>query len=417
MNDSSTFRWPVKRLKFAATLNDDTLPENTPADYEIQYVDIGNVGSDGEIDQIAKFSFEGAPSRARRLVKDGDVILSTVRTYLQAIAPVEKPPENLVVSTGFAVIRPMPGILDAGYCKFALREPSFLGEVIRRSVGISYPAINSLDVADISISVPTLPAQRAIAGYLDGETKRLDELVRAKEGLLGLLAEKRRALITRAVTRGLNERVSLRKTDVEWQCEAPQHWTRTTISRLFMQTKRLGFPEKTVLSVYRDYGVIERASRDDNANRIPDDLSKYQLVEPGDLVINKMKAWQGSLGISEFEGITSPDYVVFSPKHKEERAYLNCLLRNQLLATVYLSMSNGIRTNQWRIEPDRFASLRLFLPPIAEQRAIVAHIATETAKLDKLRASAERTIALLKERRSALISAAVTGRIQITQHQ
>jgi type I restriction enzyme S subunit len=126
-----------------------------------------------------------------------------------------------------------------------------------------------------------------------------------------------------------------------------------------------------------------------------------------------MKAWQGSLGISELEGITSPDYVVFSPIHREQPQYLHFLLRNQLLTTVYLSMSNGIRTNQWRIEPDRFASLKLFMPPLDEQRAIVAYISAETAKLDALRATAERTIDLLKERRAALIASAITGKLNV----
>ena len=187
----------------------------------------------------------------------------------------------------------------------------------------------------------------------------------------------------------------------------------TKISRLFRQEKRLGFPDLTILSVYREYGVIERASRDDNANRVPDDLEKYQLVEVDDLVINKMKAWQGSLGIAALRGITSPDYVVFRPSHREDPRFLHSLLRNHRLTTVYLSMSNGIRTNQWRLEPDRFGDLVVFLPPLLEQRAIVAHIAAESAKLDAVRSATQRTITLLTERRASLIAAAVTGQIEV----
>jgi type I restriction enzyme S subunit len=255
--------------------------------------------------------------------------------------------------------------------------------------------------------------QRAIADHLDRETARLDALVAAKERVLGLLAEKRRALITRAVTRGLVKSVPLKDTGSEWLPQVPRHWTPAKISRLFRQTKRLGFPDLPALSVYRDYGVIERSSRDDNANRVPDDLEKYQLVEIGDLVINKMKAWQGSLGIADLRGITSPDYVVFYPLHREHPRFLHFLLRNHRLTTVYLSMSNGIRTNQWRLEPDRFGNLGVFLPPLREQHAIVAHIEVESAKLDALHLATERTIALLKERRAALIAAAVTGQIDM----
>jgi type I restriction enzyme, S subunit len=260
---------------------------------------------------------------------------------------------------------------------------------------------------------PPIEEQRRIADYLDRETARLDALIAAKGRVLALLAEKRRALITRAVTRGLDDKTLVKDTGVEWLTQVPRHWTSTKISRLFRQAKRLGFPDLTVLSVYRDYGVIERASRDDNVNRVPDDLEKYQLVEVGDLVINKMKAWQGSLGIARLRGITSPDYVVFRPFHREDPSFLHFLLRNHRLTTVYLSMSNGIRTSQWRLEPDRFGDLVVFLPPLFEQRTIVHQIAAETAKGDDMRVATERTIKLLKERRAAIISAAVTGKIDV----
>lgn len=402
-----------KRLKYVASINDEALGEDVAPDYELEYIDIGNVDSSGIIHEVAPHSFADAPSRARRRVRDGDVIISCVRTYLQAIAAILNPPDNLIVSTGFAVIRPWRGVFDAGFAKYALREPSFLAEVEKRSVGVSYPAINASDLANISVHLPPVPSQRTVADYLDRETVRLDALVTAKERVLGLLVEKRRALITQAVTRGLNQHVPMRDTDIEWIPQAPRHWTPTKISRLFQQTKRLGFADLTVLSVYRDYGVIERSSRDDNANRVPDDLDKYQLVEPGDLVINKMKAWQGSLGIAELRGITSPDYVVFRPLHHALSKFLHYLLRNQILTTVYFSMSNGIRTSQWRLEPDRLGTLQLFLPPINEQREIVAHIVKETAKLDALHSATERTILLLRERRAALIAAAVTGKIDV----
>ncbi len=295
----------------------------------------------------------------------------------------------------------------------------WLGELLRAmdlnqySVSAAQPGLAVDAIAALKVPIPPLEEQRAIAAYLDRETARLDALVAAKERLLGLLAEKRRALITRAVTRGLDNGAPLKDTGIEWLPQVPRHWRSSKMGRLFKQAKRLGFSELMVLSVYREYGVIERASRDDNANRVPEDLDKYQLVEVSDLVINKMKAWQGSLGVSELRGITSPDYVVFRPLHREHPRFLHFLLRNQLLTTVYLSMSNGIRTSQWRLEPDRFLDLGVLLPPLDEQRAIVAHIDSETTKLEALRVATDRTITLLRERRAALIAAAATGQIDV----
>ena len=213
-----------KRLKYVATINDEALGEDTDADFEMQYVDISNVDSSGTIGDLAMYRFEDAPSRARRRVRDGDVIISTVRTYLQAIAQIRQPPANLVVSTGFAVVRPGPDIFDAQYCKYALREPEFLAEVERRSVGVSYPAINASDLASIRVHIHEVNRPRAIADYLDRETARLDALVAAKERVLGLLAEKRRAHITRAVTRGLDPRATFRDSGIPWLGEIPAHW-------------------------------------------------------------------------------------------------------------------------------------------------------------------------------------------------
>ena len=188
------------KLKYLVSINDDVLPEDTDPDSDLQYIDISNVDSSGRILEMASYRFEDAPSRARRLVQEGDVIISTVRTYLRAITHIHEPPDNLVVSTGFAVVRPLGEGLDAHYCGFALRNSTFLAEIERRSVGVSYPAINANDLADIPIPVHPLPKQRAIADYLDRETTRLDTLTTQVSGSIVLLRERRAALISAAAT-------------------------------------------------------------------------------------------------------------------------------------------------------------------------------------------------------------------------
>ena len=216
--------WPVRRLKYLATVNDEALTEDTDPDYEIRYIDIGNVDSLGRIHAIATYRFEAAPSRARRRVRNGDVIISTVRTYLEAIAPISDPQENLVVSTGFAVIRPNLDKLDPGYCKYALRERAFMQEVVARSTGISYPAINASELADIALPVPPLAVQQQVAEFLDTATDRLNLLVAEKQRLLELLAEKRRAAIADFVIHGLNVDAPLRDSGIPWLGEIPAHW-------------------------------------------------------------------------------------------------------------------------------------------------------------------------------------------------
>ena len=404
-----------RRLKYAATINDEALTDETAADYELQYVDIGNVDSSGKIHEIATYRFEDAPSRARRIVRDGDVIISTVRTYLQAIAPIQAPSENLIVSTGFAVIRPKRSELAANFCKYILREPAFLAEVEMRSVGVSYPAINASEIGDIRVHLPPLQRQNSIADYLDRETTRLDELVAAKEWVLKLLAEKRRALITRAVTRGLNPDAPLRDSDILWLGEIPEHWQTHRIALLFRERDERCEPELPLLEVSINAGVVLREFSDDRIEGTAADFNTYKVARKSDVVFNKMRMWQGAVGIAPADGLVSPDYTVAESLKLMSPAYAEQLFRTDMFSAECARHSHGIVWDRLRLYWDGFRDIVVPLPSKEEQCAIVAYIAAETAKLDALRAATQRTIALLKERRAALIAAAVTGQVEILE--
>jgi len=190
--------WKVKRLKYLASINDEALGEGTHPGFELAYVDIGSVDAVAGITGVQQLVFEDAPSRARRIARDGDTIVSTVRTYLRAIAPIVAPPPNLVVSTGFAVIRPRA--LRADYLSYALRETGFVEIVVARSVGVSYPAVNASELGDIELPLPPEPEQRAIAAFLDAKLARIDAVSAVLGARVGVLLEYRAALITAAVT-------------------------------------------------------------------------------------------------------------------------------------------------------------------------------------------------------------------------
>jgi type I restriction enzyme S subunit len=177
---------------------------------------------------------------------------------------------------------------------------------------------------------------------------------------------------------------------------------------MFRRVKRVGFEEDQLLSVYRDFGVVPKASRDDNFNKPSEDLSPYQLVESGDLVINKMKAWQGSVAISQYRGIVSPAYFVYTPFHDANPKFLHYLFRSPPYIAGYLSLSKGIRVNQWDLEPQVHSRIPVLLPPPLEQHSIASFLDQETSKVDALISEQQRLIELLKEKRQAVISHAVT---------
>ena len=201
---------------------------------------------------------------------------------------------------------------------------------------------------------------------------------------------------------------SYKNSGVEWLGDVPEHWQQKPIWSLFKRIKRTNFPTERLLSVYRDYGVIPKDSRDDNHNRASEDLTPYQLVCANDLVINKMKAWQGSIAISELRGIVSPAYYIYQPKAEYHSKYIHFLIRSAYYIQSYKNYSKGIRVNQWDLESEAFTHIDLLLPSLDEQEKIVAFLDTETARIDNLIAKQEKLIELLEEQRKSIISHAVT---------
>jgi type I restriction enzyme, S subunit len=167
-----------------------------------------------------------------------------------------------------------------------------------------------------------------------------------------------------------------------------------------------------VLSVYREHGVVPKDSREDNFNKTPQDLSLYKRVGKGDLVVNKMKAWQGSLGVSDHDGAVSGDYLVCRVTSSEvDRRYLHQLLRSAPMIDQYRRRSTGIRPSQWRLYWDDFCDIEIELPPLAEQQAIADYLDAETARIDALIAKKRQLTQLLDERRLRLALAGVVGEL------
>ena len=195
---------------------------------------------------------------------------------------------------------------------------------------------------------------------------------------------------------------------VEWLGEVPEHWEIMPMWSVYRPVKRTGFIMEPLLSVYRDYGIVLKDSRDDNRNRASDDLNPYQLVERGNLVTNKMKTWQGSIAVSELRGIVSPAYFIYEPIRNVFDKFIHYLMRSSPYITGYMSISKGIRVGQWDLDPELFRTFPILFPCEGEQKQIVEALDRETARIDALIAKKSRFVELLREKRQAFITHAVT---------
>lgn len=183
----------------------------------------------------------------------------------------------------------------------------------------------------------------------------------------------------------------------------------TRLRHMLRERDVRGATAERVLSVYREHGVIPKDDRTDNYNKTPSDLSGYKLVRPGDVVINKMKAWQGSLGVSAHRGIVSGDYLVCEITSDINRRYLHHLLRSRPLVQEFAQRSSGIRPSQWRLYWEDLSDIDVRLPSRASQDKIADFLDAETDRIDRLIGLRIRSRELQSERFESAVFAAVSG--------
>ena len=272
----------------------------------------------------------------------------------------------------------------------------------------------------LEFPVPDIPAedQIAIARFLDRETGRIDGLIEKKTRFIALLKEKRAAMITHAVTKGIDPDAPMKDSGVDWLGRVPAHWDVLRIAALFREVSRLADPALPVLSVSIHDGVTDGELADEERDRkvaLSEDRTKYQGVAPGDLVYNMMRAWQGAFGAVTVTGLVSPAYVVAAPITSFRTKFIEHLLHTKSAAEEIRRFSRGIADFRMRLYWDHFRALKVCLPPLEEQDRILSEIDAETTRIDSLIALTERSIDLLREKRAALITAAVTGKIDVRE--
>lgn len=300
-------------------------------------------------------------------------------------------------------------------------EVHWLGELLtfmnlnQYSQSAAQPGIAVEVIANLPVPVPPRSTQKAISRFLAAETAEIDALIAAKQKLLDLMAEKRRAIVAEAVMRGLDPTAPLRPSGIDWLGEIPEHWEIERSRWLFTERdQRSQTGEEEMLTVSHLTGVTPRSEKDVNMFEA-ESTAGYKLCFAGDLAINTLWAWMGAMGTARVDGIVSPAYNVYTPGPRLLPDYVDALVRIPVFAQEVTRYSKGVWSSRLRLYPEGFFETWWPVPPLDEQQQIVEHISTETAKIDRLRTATENSIALLKERRAALIAAAVTGQLEIPE--
>jgi type I restriction enzyme S subunit len=301
-------------------------------------------------------------------------------------------------------------------------DPSFVYYLLKTKTDViqsvansaTTPIVNKSTFASINVCVPPLPTQRAIATFLDRKTGQIDELIRIKEQQTELLQEQRTALINQVVTKGLDPNVEMKPSGMEWIGDIPAHWEVINTKYLFQLVTEPA-PENNdyeLLSIYTSIGVRPRKELEERGNRATT-TDGYWLVKKGDFIVNKLLAWMGAIGLSNYEGVTSPAYDILRKIRPLNERFYEYLFRCGLYFIEFKKRSRGIMEVRLRLYFDQFGQIPLVFPPVHEQDKITNFLDGKTQQIDELIATEQRKIELLKEYRQSLISEAVTGKIDV----
>lgn len=354
---------------------------------------------------------KGFESCAVKLSPPGSVILST-RAPIGSVGTTTVPS---TINQGCRALIPVLGVPTKYLASMlvAARE-----ELRLRGNGTTFQELSTEALRSLRVPVPPETECYSIVSALDRETARIDALIAKKTRFIGLLEEKRQALISQAVTKGLDPNAELSDSGVEWIGEIPKHWESYRMAALFKEAVRPGHQDLPILSISIHSGItdeeLDPEERDRQVHQM-EDRTKYKRVVPDDLAYNMMRAWQGAFGAVKVEGLVSPAYVVAEPIRPFRTSYIELLLRTPMAVEEMRRYSRGIADFRMRLYWDYFRDLKVCLPPLEEQDRILNHISRETARLDLLSEKTQRSIDLLKEHRAALITAAVTGKIDLRE--
>ncbi|MEZ8820413.1 restriction endonuclease subunit S [Vibrio sp. 10N.261.55.B8] len=306
---------------------------------------------------------------------------------------------------------------------FAWYASSIVEKLLRGStVGMGIPHVDSDELKNSLIAVPSVAEQSAIANFLDKKTAQIDEAVDIKQQQIELLKERKKIIIQQAVTQGLpspkGSDFPMKDSGVDWIGKIPDHWEVIRFKNLFTQSRLPVRADDGVVTSFRDGQVTLRSNRRLTGFTEAVIEGGYQGIRKGQLVLNSMDAFEGAIGVSDSDGKCTPEYVICDPKvNNISQHFFAYLLREMALAKYIQVICNAVRQRAVRIRFNNLASRFMVVPPIEEQELIVQHIQNESKKIDDGIEHLKSQIEKFKEYKTTLINSAVTGKIKVPENQ
>ena len=387
--------WEVKRMGEVCDIDKNSLSSNTNPNYEFDYISLSDVDSESFEITTNRQVFKSAPSRARRIVSKGDVIISTVRPNLQAFSLIKDEVKDLIVSTGFAVLTPLR--INGEYLYQYVFSQPITKQFYQLVVGSNYPAVNSSDVFHLKIAVPPLPEQHRIVSVLQlwdtaiaKQTALIEKLTLRKCGLMQQLLTGKKRL------KGFSG-----------------EWKRTPIKDFAKEVsiRNSNCKDYIVLSCTKYDGLVP--SLEYFGKQIySDDLSNYKIIPKGHFAYATNHIEEGSIGYqSKYEyGLISPMYTVFITDRKRvDDTFLFAVFKSHHLIHLYKSMMEGSINRRGGLRWDSFSTIKIYLPPLDEQTAIASMLVNADKEIEL----AQKRLLHLQKQKQGLMQVLLSGKRRI----
>lgn len=344
-----------------------------------------------------------------KLVEEGDFVIS-LRSFEGGI---EVAYCRGIISPAYTVLTPTRDAVQSYYARFFksadfIRSLTLFVTGIREGQNIDYERMSRA-----FMPLPPLEEQIAIGHFLDWANARLERTIRAKRRVIALLNEQKQAIIHRAVTRGLDPAVALKPSGIPWAGDIPQHWEVLRSKYIFKEvdTRSLTGAEKH-LSMSQKFGLIP-SSQLEVKRLVSESHVGAKLCKTGDLVLNRLKAHLGVFALAPEHGLVSPDYTVLRPARELAARYFEAVYRTPACRIELRQRAKGIVQGFWRLYTDDFYDIRMPVPPVAEQHAIMDRLNIDLSGINTAISRLDREIDFLREYRTRLVADVVTGKLDV----
>ena len=290
----------------------------------------------------------------------------------------------------------------------------YFGAKFRSSLQGMIGGVSVSTIKNFYLTVPSKEEQVKIVAYLDEIIGKIHTAIEQQQKMIDLLNERKQIIINNAVTKGLNSGVPMKDSGVDWIGKIPEHWEMKRLKTILgVKDERNTDPDAILLSVYTAIGVRPRQELEERGNKASTVIN-YKIVNKGDLIVNRLLAWMGAYGLSNYDGVTSPDYDVYSFHADVNKDYFETLFRNTQFKSDCYKYGHGIMMMRWRTYSDEFLNIRVPIPPKGEQNAIFEYLRPQINKIEDRITLCNKLISLLQERKQIIINDVVTGKVKVS---